>query len=137
MPSAASRTDVAQQQKNGISRPNSAHIVYTIKPGDTIASIANAHQVSAEDLRDWNNTDNKIKAGQKLVIYASQKGAATPSKQVSMQSKSGYTQYTVRSNDTLFEIARRFGMKVEELKRVNNLKNNTIQPGQVLYVSES
>jgi membrane-bound lytic murein transglycosylase D len=137
MPSGASRTDIAQQQNKRFSKPNSAHIVYTIKPGDTIASIANAHKVSAEDLRLWNNTDNKIKAGQKLIIYASQKKAATPSKQASMQSRSGYSQYTVRSNDTLFEIARRFGLNVEELKRVNNLKNNIIQPGQVLYVPES
>jgi len=42
---------------------------------------------------------------------------------------------TVRQGDTLFGIARQHNMSVDELKRMNNLRGNTIMPGQKLAVS--
>ncbi len=43
--------------------------------------------------------------------------------------------YTVKSGDTLFRIARNHNISVAELKRLNNLEDNTIHPGQELVVS--
>ena len=43
--------------------------------------------------------------------------------------------YTVKSGDTLFRIARSHGLTVDALKALNNLTDNTIQPGQELIVS--
>lgn len=40
--------------------------------------------------------------------------------------------YTVESGDTLYSIARRFELSVEQLKRYNKLRSNTISIGQVL-----
>ena len=40
--------------------------------------------------------------------------------------------YTVVKGDTLYSIARRFNLSVEQLKRYNKLKSNTISVGQVL-----
>lgn len=43
--------------------------------------------------------------------------------------------YEVKRGETLFSIAKKFGMSGEELRRLNNLsKNDTIQPGQKLIV---
>ena len=43
--------------------------------------------------------------------------------------------YEIRRGDTLFSIAKRFGMTVEELCRLNNFsKNEPIHPGQTLLV---
>ncbi|MGA7614764.1 MAG: DUF5715 family protein [Thermoanaerobaculia bacterium] len=42
--------------------------------------------------------------------------------------------YTVTSGDTLWEIARRVGSSVADLKRLNALDDNEIRPGQVLKV---
>jgi murein DD-endopeptidase MepM/ murein hydrolase activator NlpD len=42
--------------------------------------------------------------------------------------------YTVQSGDTLFSIARAYGVSVDELKRLNNLSSNEIRLGQQLNV---
>ncbi len=44
--------------------------------------------------------------------------------------------YTVQQGDTLFNIAQRYGISVEELKRLNNLSSNDISLGQTLNVPD-
>ena len=43
--------------------------------------------------------------------------------------------YTVKAGDTLYSIAQRFGLTVNELKSINNLTNNNLRVGQVLFIS--
>lgn len=43
--------------------------------------------------------------------------------------------YTVRKGDTLYSISKRFGLSVEELKKKNHLRNNSISIGQELDVT--
>ncbi|MBI4688356.1 MAG: C40 family peptidase, partial [Nitrospirae bacterium] len=42
--------------------------------------------------------------------------------------------YTVKSGDTLYEIARSNNISVKELKRLNNLKKSSLKPGQKLIL---
>ena len=42
--------------------------------------------------------------------------------------------YLVQAGDTLYSISRRFGVSVEALKKYNNMEDNTISIGQVLYL---
>lgn len=44
--------------------------------------------------------------------------------------------YIVKSGDTLWSIARKNGLTVDELKRINNLTNNSLSIGQVLKIKE-
>lgn len=46
-------------------------------------------------------------------------------------------QYTVRSGDSLYLIARNHGVTVASLKSANNLKSDMIYPGQVLWIPAS
>lgn len=45
--------------------------------------------------------------------------------------------HTIKRGDTLYGIARQYGISVGELKELNNLRSNTIQPGNKLIVGSS
>lgn len=44
--------------------------------------------------------------------------------------------YTIKTGDTLYNISRRFGLTVDELKALNNMADNTIKIGQTLVVAK-
>ncbi len=44
-------------------------------------------------------------------------------------------QYTVEKGDTLYSISKKFRLRVEELKKINGLEDNTIHVGQTLFVA--
>lgn len=57
------------------------------------------------------------------------------SKRKNKKKKNKELTYTVKKGDTLYSISRRFNMSVEDLKKMNRLKSNTIEIGQNLKVS--
>lgn len=98
--------------------------VYTVKSGDTLYSIANKYGMTVNELKALNNlTSNTLSIGQKLVV--SEGNAAT------------LDTYTVKSGDTLYSIANKYGLTVNELKSLNNLTSDLLSIGQVLNVSNS
>ena len=52
-------------------------------------------------------------------------------------SKDDLDYYTVKSGDTLYSIAKKYGIAVDKLKDLNNLKSNMISVNQKLLVSDS
>src|SRR5690554_6208159 len=66
---------------------------------------------------------------------ASSKTKNTSKSTSSKTTSSSVTTYTVKKGDTLSHIAKRFGTTVNELVRLNNIKNpNLIYPGQKLKI---
>ncbi len=56
-------------------------------------------------------------------------------RQAQQQQSSSRSSYTVRSGDTLGQIAKRYGKSVQELAQYNNIKNvNVIRVGQVINI---
>ncbi|GAW91649.1 L,D-transpeptidase family protein [Calderihabitans maritimus] len=47
---------------------------------------------------------------------------------------SAYFNYTVRPGDSLWKIARKFNLRVEELRAANSLTHDLIYPGQILRI---
>lgn len=108
---------------------------YTVKSGDTLGEIANRSGVSVDNLVKWNNIKDKnlIVVGQALKLKAP---VAKP--QPKPQAKPTAKTYTVKSGDTLSEIADRHGMSISQIASLNNIKNvNLINVGQVLKVTET
>lgn len=107
------------------SAPAVRQTTYRVRRGDTLAGIARSHGVSISDIQKWNNLrGTKILSGQRLTIYSS--GAAA--------SQSQEIVHQVRRGDNLTEIARRYGVSVSTIKKLNGLRSNTIYPGQRLKI---
>ena len=93
---------------------------YTVKKGDTLWSIAKKYNISVSDLKDFNGlTNNVLRLGQVLKI---------PVKELEEETNI----YVVKSGDNLYNIARRYGITVNELIMINNLTSTTLSIGQVL-----
>lgn len=96
--------------------------VYTVKSGDTLWSIAKKFNISIDELKNENNLkSNTLSIGQKLVI---------PNKEI----ENNNNVYTVKSGDTLYSIARKFDVSVDEIKDKNNLIDNTLSIGQIIII---
>ena len=99
-------------------------IIYTVKSGDTLYGIANKYNLTVDELKKLNNlTSNSLSIGQKL--------------NVSKEEQEAETTYTVVKGDTLYGIANKFGVNVNNLKDINNLSSNTLSIGQVLKIPVS
>lgn len=115
-------------------------IVYKVKRGDVLGSIAMRHKVTVAQLKKWNNLKgNTINVGQRLNIYA--KGYQSSSTVASSGKKSGTADlltskvYTVQPGDTLWTISKKFdGLTIEKIKSMNKLDGNKIQAGQKLII---
>lgn len=116
-------------------------IVYKVKSGDVLGSIAIRHGVKVSDLRKWNNlSGNMIRSGQRLNIWL--RPSARASSVASSKPKStapvpvpGSKTYVVQEGDTLWDIARKFeGLTVEKIKSLNNMTNSKISAGQKLII---
>ncbi|MHB1224432.1 MAG: DUF5715 family protein, partial [Gemmatimonadaceae bacterium] len=59
--------------------------------------------------------------------------AATPAP-ATMRAVSSTTRYRVRSGDTLWHLARRYGTTVKRLRSMNDLSSSRLRPGQTLLV---
>ena len=109
--------------------------VYYVRYGDTLSSIAYRFGVStaalaaANGLYNW----NYIYVGQRLVIPG---GYYNPDPDYGSGGPYyGGTTYVVRTGDTLYSIARAFGVSPSALATTNGLYNwNYIQIGQVLVI---
>lgn len=128
------------QQSKPVSKPQPTKITgdtYVVKSGDTLGEIANRSGVSVDNLVKWNNIKNKnlIVVGQVLRLKAPV-SKPQPKPQPNSQAKPTSKTYTVKSGDTLSEIADRHGMSTSQLASLNNIKNvNLINVGQVLKLA--
>lgn len=110
-------------QNNGADE-NDNYVLYTVKKGDNLYSIANEYGVSVEAIKKENNlTSNLLSVGQILKI---------PTENTS----SDYQEYEVKAGDSLYTIAQKYGVTVEELMTFNNLNNTILSVGQILKIPQ-
>ncbi len=106
--------------------------VYTVRSGDTMFTIAQAQGVSLDALRAANPAvdPNRLSIGQLICIPTGPAPAPAPG-----ACPPNTSPYTVRSGDTFFALAQRFGTTVEALRRANpNVNPNALQIGQRLCI---
>ena len=98
-------------------------LIHTVKNGDTVFNIARKYGASPQKIIENNELYNpdRLIPGEKLVIF-------TPTRT-----------YTVRGGDRIEDIANRFSVSTEQIKRKNpHLSGgNALYPGQILTVKTS
>lgn len=94
---------------------------YTVRPGDTLSGIADAHGVTVREIRQANGLrSDLISARQVLKI---------PANQVHQP-----VEHAIRRGESLEKLAKQYGTSVPKLKELNGLKGDRIQVGDVLRV---
>lgn len=102
-------------------------IYYTVKKGDTLYGIAKQFGISVDELKISNYlTNNTLRVGQTLVIPKIEESDSTYE-----------NKYIVKKGDTLYSIAKRYGMTVDEIKQLNHLTSDILSVGQVLNISNN
>jgi len=122
-------------------KTEAATVLYTVRPGDNLTKLAQAQGVSIEQLKAWNKlTTETVMAGQQLRLAAPADATALPVvAQAPRHAKHTLATptletHTVQPGDTLFSIAKRFGLTLAQLKRLNHLATDQVKPGQKLVV---
>lgn len=108
---------------------------HTVKKKESLNTLAKKYHVTVADLKAANNIVNsRLKPGSKLVIPP-RKGTADDDRRKEEQSTAGT--HRVKKGETLTMIAKRTGVSLKELKRLNGLRGNRVKPGQVLSLKRS
>ncbi len=107
---------------------------YVVQRNDTLWDIARGFSVSVGSLCAANGLSRNqiIRPGQRLTIPdgASRSASARPAANHDAIAST----HTVRSGDTLYDIARTYGVTATALRRANGLSTSRIYPGKVLRI---
>lgn len=103
--------------------PDTGYIEYIVRSGDTLWLLAQRYGTTVDAIKSLNGlTGDELLIGQVLKIPTA--GASGDSS----------FKYTVRSGDTLWLLAQRFGTTVSRLKSLNGLTSDILNIGQVLLI---
>ena len=96
--------------------------------------LINVIQKYSLDQYDRPETDTQKEKREDRVLTQINDNAIVAAKDSLVKSVAAMTYYTVTTGDTLYSIAKRFGLTVDTLKSMNNLSDSNIKMGQKLVV---
>lgn len=137
-PAAASGIEVGSilkipYQKKVSAGSKASPVLHKVEPKETLYSIAKKYGVSVDELKKMNSlSENSLEIGQELIVQGSiqNKPVVIPKTEL----KTIAASHTVGAKETLFSIAKTYGISIDQLKSWNNLSGNEVKIGQLLYV---
>ena len=114
-------------------RSGQAGDYHTVVAGETLFSISRLYNLSVDQLKALNGiTTGSLAIGQQLKV----KGVPAESAvQPAVQGASVIGFHTVKAQETLYGIAREYGVTIQQLKEWNNLTGSNLEMGQLLRVA--
>ena len=108
---------------------------YTLKPGETIATVSRTIGVSADDVLAMNQTrEDRFRAGDS--VYFPVRQTVLSARLLDGQVTSGSDVHVVSKGDTLYSIAKRHGLSLDQIRLFNDLdEDSVLQPGQRIRVA--
>lgn len=138
-----------------VARNTGTLVNHMVKRGETLAGLADTYGVTATQIRLWNGlASSRLSVGRRLKIYKPSKKAVetstlladnTPQGDTIVVSRNGLTQkvkvpktttsyYKIRRGDSWQGVARKNGVTIADIKKWNNIKNNTLIAGKSLKI---
>ncbi|WP_020408869.1 lytic transglycosylase [Hahella ganghwensis] len=139
--SADNRLESKQSKVTGAA--GTTRIEYTVKSGDTLWDISRAYHVNVRKLAKWNGMapGDVLSPGKKLVVWTKvnlAKSTTSPTPTTSAFSNREIIRkvgYRVRQGDSLYLIANKFNVSVNDLVKWNSInKSSILRPGQRLSI---
>lgn len=133
----ATKQTASQPASNPIAQvPASANTAstrsYTVQNGDTLWSISQKQGTTVSKLQEWNRLSTAaIYPGQVLHLAAVPDRKAAPSHPAAAPKRHAIT---VVAGDTLYSLANKTGVSLQQLKAANGLQSTVIHIGQTLYI---
>ncbi len=134
--SAYSQSADARLAKTQNRKRAGSKVEHVVRKGESFWTISRHYKVTHRQLAAWNGMApaDPLPVGRKLVVWTN---AANASPQVSPATTLGNTtrklRYTVRNGDSLYLIANRFRVSINDIARWNNIdRNKILRPGQKL-----
>ncbi|WNG60350.1 LysM peptidoglycan-binding domain-containing protein [Archangium gephyra] len=116
-------------------------ITYGVQSGDSLWAIAQRFQVNVDDVRKWNNltvraSKKALKVGSVLYVWPDSapqqvvERAGTVIAQRAPAANAGRpgTVHELAAGESIWSVAQRYGVTVEDIKRWNNIKDTTRLP---------
>lgn len=101
---------------------------YTVTNGDTLYGIAKRFNTSVQMIKELNNlSSNTLSIGQNLIVMKN------VDNENNVKPENCIT-YTVIKGDNLYNIAKKYGTTVDEIKRENNITSNNLSIGQKIMI---
>lgn len=105
---------------------------YKVKKGETLSDIAEKNNVSVADIKSLNNLhSSSIRPGQQLQLVSKD---VQPEQEAIAKTEKTIV-HKVESGESLYLIAKRYNVSIDDLKRLNNLDGAKLKPGQSLSVN--
>ncbi len=127
---------------------------HKVKKGETLFSISKLYNIPVEDLKKMNQLSGsvihfgdelKLQQPEKVELAKTEisKPSVEPAKPEVTKQKTNNeeqiasTTHKVSSGETLFSISKKYNISIDDLKKMNQLANSNIRPGQILNLVSS
>lgn len=111
---------------------------YIVEKGDNLGTIAKKYGVTVDQIKEWNNLEEtRVLFGSRLKLIRGENAAIeTKAEKAEQQiaTAASVRQYLVKKGDSLFSIAKKSGVTVENIKEWNDISNENIKPGMKLKI---
>lgn len=132
-------TKEVEEENLEVSEGNLSYSYHKVKKGETLYQIAQKYKVSSAQIMSWNNLRSAKLTYGKILKIGNNNSAVVSSSQDSIPGMIFYDSlitlnHYVKRNESLEHIATKYKVKVEDIKKWNNLKDNWLNLEQKLLI---
>ena len=122
-------------------------ILHKIEPKETYYSLSRKYNIAPKKIMDFNNnvplgigsvikipTEQDFATVKPPVVFGNKSNTGSTPQESSKNGNKRETTHVVQAKETLYGIASKYNMRVDDLKLLNNLTGNNLTVGQTLKV---